>query len=100
MVLAVVFLNLAGGDYVEDIERPRADSGFTAILGAIERDLRSRAERRSLKPRWRRTRERTVPCLRRCRAGWSGSTIRRRRKPSRAARSFRRRRNRGKARGA
>lgn len=61
MVLAVIFLNLAGGDCVEDIERLQADTGFTAILGAIEKDLLSRAERRSLKARWRRVRERTLP---------------------------------------
>jgi hypothetical protein len=61
MVLAVIFLNLAGGDCVEDLERLEADSGFAAVLGAIERDLLSRAERRSLKARWRRARERTVP---------------------------------------
>ena len=60
-VLAVIFLNLAGGDCVEDPERLESDSGFAAILRAIERDLLSRAERRSLKARWRRTRERTVP---------------------------------------
>jgi hypothetical protein len=61
MVLAVIFLNLAGGDCVEDLERLETDSGFAAILGAIERDLLSRVERQSLKARWRRTRERTVP---------------------------------------
>ncbi len=61
MVLAVIFLNLAGGDCVEDLERLENDSGFAAILRAIERDLLSRAERRSLKARWRRTRERAVP---------------------------------------
>ena len=61
MVLAVIFLNLAGGDCVEDLERLETDSGFAAILSAIERDLLSRAERRSLRARWRRTRERTVP---------------------------------------
>ena len=61
MVLAVIFLNLAGGDCVEDIERLETDAGFTSILGAIERDLLSRAERRSLKARWRRARERAVP---------------------------------------
>jgi hypothetical protein len=32
MVLAVVFLNLAGGDCVEDLERLEQDSGFTAVL--------------------------------------------------------------------
>jgi Transposase DDE domain group 1 len=61
MVLAVVFLNLAGGDCVEDLERLEADGGFGAVPRAIERDLLSRAERRSLKARWRRRRERTVP---------------------------------------
>ena len=61
MVLAVVFLNLAGGDCVDDLERLEQDSGFAAVLHAIERDLLSRAERRSLKQRWRRERERAVP---------------------------------------
>jgi hypothetical protein len=61
MVLAVIFLNLAGGDCVEDLERLENDSGFAAVLRAIERDLLSRAERRSLKARWRRGRERSVP---------------------------------------
>lgn len=61
MVLAVIFLNLAGGDCIEDIERLEADTGFVAILGAIERDLLSRAERRALQVRWRRARRRTVP---------------------------------------
>lgn len=61
MVLAVIFLNLAGGDCVEDIEHLEADTGFVALLRAIERDLLSRAERRRLKFRWRRARQRTVP---------------------------------------
>jgi len=61
MVLAVIFLNIAGGDCVEDIERLESDSGFAAILQAIERNLLSPAERRSLKTRWRRERERVVP---------------------------------------
>ena len=51
MVLAVIFLNLSGGDCVDDIERLERDSGFAAILQAIEQDLLSRAERRSLKIR-------------------------------------------------
>jgi hypothetical protein len=61
MVLAVVFLNLAGGDCVADLERLEQDRGFAAVLQAIERDLLSRSERRSLASRWRRKRERTVP---------------------------------------
>ena len=43
------------------IERLERDSGFSAILRAIEKDLLSRAERRSLKSRWRRERERATP---------------------------------------
>lgn len=61
MVLALIFLNLSAGDCVEDLERLEADSGFAAILRAIEREILSPAERRSLKKRWRRSRERTVP---------------------------------------
>ena len=61
MGLAVIFLNLAGGDCVEDLERLEQDSGFAAVLQEIERDLLSRAERRPLKRRWWRERERTVP---------------------------------------
>src|SRR6266481_8615864 len=51
MVLAVIFPNLSGGDCVDDIEKLEHDSGFSAILRAIEQDLLSRAERRSLKRR-------------------------------------------------
>ena len=61
MVLAVVFLNLAGGDCVDDIERLERDEGFTAIFRAIEKGLLSRAERRAMKGRWRRERERATP---------------------------------------
>ena len=61
MVLAVVFLNLAGGDCIDDLERLEGDSGFAAVLQAIEQGLLSRGERRSLALRWRRKRERTVP---------------------------------------
>ena len=61
MVLAVVFLNLAGGDCVADLERLEQDRGFAAVLQAIGRDLLSRGERRSLASRWRRKRERVVP---------------------------------------
>src|SRR6266550_69147 len=61
MVLAVIFLNLSGGDCVDDIERLEHDSGFSALLRAIERGLLSRAERRSLKSRWRHDRDRALP---------------------------------------
>jgi len=60
MVLALIFLDLAGGDCIEDLERLETDSGFAAILGAIERAVLSAAERRLLKKRWQRSRERTM----------------------------------------
>jgi DDE family transposase len=61
MVLALIFLNLAGGDCMEDLERLEHDEGFAAILRAIERELLPRAERRSMETRWRRARRRAVP---------------------------------------
>jgi hypothetical protein len=61
MVLAVVFLDLSSGDCVDDLERVEGDGSFAAVLQAIERDLLSRSERRSLASRWLRKRERTVP---------------------------------------
>lgn len=56
LVLAVIFLNLAGGDCVDDLKRLEQDSGFAPVLTASERELLSRAERRSLQSRWRRAR--------------------------------------------
>jgi len=61
MDLAVVFLNLAGGDCVENLERLEQDSGFAAVLDAIEGALLSPAERRAPTSRWRRPRERMMP---------------------------------------
>jgi hypothetical protein len=91
MVLALIFLNLAGGDCLEDLERLEADRGFAAILRAIERDVLSASERRSLKSRWRRLRERTVCHPRQPhRRGWSGSMTLPHRRRWPAVRSFRR----------
>jgi hypothetical protein len=61
MVLALVFVNLAGGDCVSDVDRLEADGGFAEVMGRIERDLLSRRERRGLKKRWRRGRGRMLP---------------------------------------
>src|SRR5713226_2803769 len=57
MVLALVFLNLAGGDCVADIARLEGDGGFVEVVERIERELLSRRERRGLTQRWRRERE-------------------------------------------
>ena len=61
MIVAVIALNLCGGERVEDLERLEADAGFAAVLRAVERRLLVRRERRRMKSRFRRGRERAVP---------------------------------------
>ena len=61
MIIAVIALNLCGGDRVEDLERLEADAGFAATMEAVERRLLVRRERRQLKIRFRRGRGRSVP---------------------------------------
>lgn len=61
MVVALLALNLAGGDCVEDLERLEGDSGFAAVVREVERRLLGPAERRFLKRRWRRERRRSLP---------------------------------------
>lgn len=61
MVLALIFLNLAGGDCLEDLERLEQDSGFRLVIREVERGFLSRKERLSLKLRFRRGRTRTLP---------------------------------------
>ncbi len=39
MIVAVIALNLCGGERVEDLERLEADAGFAAVLRAVEYDL-------------------------------------------------------------
>jgi hypothetical protein len=61
MIVALIALNLAGGDCVEDLERLEGDSGFAEVLREVERSLLGPAERRALKRRWRRERSRILP---------------------------------------
>lgn len=61
MVAAVLLLNLAGGDCVEDIERLERDSGFAALLRRAEAQLLRPGRWRSARARWRRKRVRTTP---------------------------------------
>jgi len=75
---------------VEDLERLEQDSGFAAILRAIEREVLSDAERRLLKKRWRRPRERTVPSPSAASAWLERFHDSAAPKPSPAQRSFRR----------
>jgi Transposase DDE domain group 1 len=61
MVLSLIFLNLAGGDCMEDLDRLEQDRGFTEIMRRVERHLLSRTERKEVKARWRRERTRVLP---------------------------------------
>lgn len=61
MVLALVLLNLAGGEAVQDLEVLEQDAGFCAILRQVERYGVRRKERQQLQRRWRKPRRRGVP---------------------------------------
>ncbi|MFQ6018043.1 MAG: IS1380 family transposase [Kiloniellaceae bacterium] len=61
MVMALMALNLCGGDRVEDLERLEADEGFAEVLREVEKGLLSRRERREMKSRFRRGRGRALP---------------------------------------
>ncbi len=61
IVLALVLLNLAGGDCVEDIKVLEADDGFCEVLKKAEMHGLRRKVRRALLRRWRKERTRTVP---------------------------------------
>jgi len=50
MVLALLLLDLAGGDCAADLDRLEHDSGFAAVLTAIERELLTRRERQRAVP--------------------------------------------------
>lgn len=61
IVMALILLNLAGGDCVADLERLEADEGLCLIMRKVEHYGLPRKARRSLERRWRKERCRTVP---------------------------------------
>lgn len=61
MVLAVVLLNLAGGDAVDDLERLEADQGLGLMFRQAEVSGLSKAQRRELASRFRKGRQRSFP---------------------------------------
>jgi hypothetical protein len=61
MVMSLVWLNLAGGDCVEDLRVLEGDAGFCRVLKQAEEYGRTSSEKRALKRRWRKERHRTVP---------------------------------------
>jgi hypothetical protein len=60
-VLALVLLNLAGGDGIEDIRLLEADAGLCRMVREAEKYGLSRPERRDLQRRFRKGRERAFP---------------------------------------
>jgi hypothetical protein len=61
MIMALVFMNPAGGDCVDDLRILEGDEGFCKLLREFEFYGRTRSERRALKRRWRKQRTRTFP---------------------------------------
>lgn len=61
MVMALVMLNLAGGEAVQDLEVLERDEGFCAVLRKVESWGLRRRERREWEGRWRKEQRRSVP---------------------------------------
>ena len=61
IILPVILMNLAGGDCVADLERLADDPGFSRILERFELHHLSKPEKRRLRKRWRKTKERLIP---------------------------------------
>lgn len=63
MLVAMVLLNLRGGDCVEDIRSLEDDEGFCRLVRRVEFADRKVSERRGLLKRWRKPRRRTFPSV-------------------------------------
>lgn len=61
MVLALVLLNLAGGDAVQDLAVLEGDAGFGQLMRRMEHGRLTWSRRRVLERRWRRERRRSFP---------------------------------------
>jgi hypothetical protein len=61
MVMALVLLNVAGGDCVDDLKALEGDEGFCRVLREVEEYGCTRSQRRALRRRWRKKRTRTFP---------------------------------------
>jgi len=61
LLTSLALLNLAGGDGVNDIERLEQDAGFAEVFRRFRVDGLNRRQRRQLKARWRKERQRAFP---------------------------------------
>jgi hypothetical protein len=59
IVMALILLNLAGGDCIADLNRLEVDEGLCQVMRKVEHYGLPRNERRSLERRWRKERRRT-----------------------------------------
>jgi hypothetical protein len=59
VIMALILLNLAGGDCVADVERLEADEGLCQVMRRVEHHGLPRRERRAQERRWRKERSRT-----------------------------------------
>ena len=60
-VVALILLNLAGGEHVEDLKVLEQDPGFSRVLSRVETAGLSRQQRRAVERRFRKKRGRSVP---------------------------------------
>ena len=61
IVMALILLNLAGGDSVDDLKILESDEGFCRILRRIELAGLKRRERREMERKWRKEKHRSIP---------------------------------------
>lgn len=61
VITALVLLNLAGGEHVEDLRVLEEDEGFCSLLRHVELAGMKRKERREWARRWRKEKQRAVP---------------------------------------
>jgi hypothetical protein len=61
MVMPLIWLNLAGGDCVDDVRVMEGDEGLCRFLREVEGYGKTASEKRALRRRWRKERIRTVP---------------------------------------
>jgi hypothetical protein len=61
MIMALVLLNLVGGECVDDVRVLEGDEGLCRVLREMELYGRTRSEKRALKRRWRKERARAFP---------------------------------------
>ena len=59
LIMAVMLLNISGGDCVDDVRVLEGDEGFCRVFREIEKYGRTASERRAIQRRWRKPRTRT-----------------------------------------